>query len=280
MAVVATMSDQMRAVLRKAAALAPSPNGIAADIMAERDAFIAERHYWNEGGPVMAYSRDDVIATPDGNVPVRYHLPTLNDSAPTIVYFHGGGFILGNLDTHDRIMRTLAHESYATVVGVDYSLLPEADFAMTLRQCTAVVRRLLAGERGVDPCRIGLAGDASGAGLALSTCLSLCNDAGPSVIALLLFDGRFDNLTDDMAGLPPVFIGAAELDQQGNGSDRLAETLKSCGLEYHYACYPGVLHGFLQYSRHLDEAGQALREGGEFFHDMAIRAIPSTLRAA
>lgn len=276
MAVVATMSDQMRAVLRKAAALAPSPNGVTNDILAERDAFIAERHYWNEGGPVMAYSRDDVIATPDGDVPVRYHLPTMNDSAPTIVYFHGGGFILGNLETHDRIMRTLAHESYATVVGVDFSQLPEVDFPVTLRQCTAVVRRLQAGERGVDPCRIGLAGDASGAGLALSTYLGLQDDGGADVISLLLLDGRFDSLGEDLAGLPPVFIATAELDQQSNGADRLA----AIGPELHKVTYPGVLHGFLQYSRHLDTAVLALREAAEFFHDVAIRTAPGTLKAA
>jgi len=272
------MSDQMRAVLRKAAAMAPNQGG-GNDILAERDAFIAERHYWNQGGPVMAYTRDGVIDTPDGPVPVRYHLPTLNDSAPTIVYFHGGGFILGNLDTHDRIMRTLAHESRATVVGVDFAQLPEADYPTTLRQCVAVVRRLQRGERGVDPSRIGLAGDASGAGLAMSTYLCLQDDGGADVMCLLLFDGRFDSLPTPLC-LPPVFIGTAELDQQGNGSDQLAASLEANGLEYRRVVYPGVLHGFLQYSRHLDEAGQALREGAEFFHDMAIRTAPRTLQAA
>ena len=74
-----------------------------------------------------------------------------------IVYIHGGGWVVGNLDTHDRIMRTLAHSSGAAVVGIDYALSPEAKFPVAIEQCAALVRHLH--ERGAD---YGIDGDTAG----------------------------------------------------------------------------------------------------------------------
>ena len=60
------------------------------------------------------------------------------DRRPSLVYLHGGGFVVGNLDTHDRIMRSLAAKTGAVVVGVDYALAPEAKFPRALEECAAV----------------------------------------------------------------------------------------------------------------------------------------------
>jgi len=63
------------------------------------------------------------------NIPIRLHYPTGTDkNSPALVYIHGGGFVVGDLDTHDRIMRLLAESSKAVVVGVDYGFSPENKF--------------------------------------------------------------------------------------------------------------------------------------------------------
>lgn len=260
-----------------------------------REAFINDRLYWNHGGPVMAYTRDQTIDTPDGPVAVRYHLPTRDDAGPALVYLHGGGFALGNLETHDRIMRTVAHVSGATVVGVDYALSPEAKFPVALRQCVAVVRRLRAGERGVDPARIGLGGDGCGAMLALATSLCLRDEGDDDVTALLLYCGQFylrqnagqyladprdvtspyvDCLGADLTGLPPTFIAAAELDPLSEDSVTLAGILDAKGVTNRHTVYPGALHSFIHNSRNQSTAERALRDGAQFFFDIVHLGTP------
>ena len=193
------MSPAMRAVVLKSAELAPAANDTSGGFQVMRAAYTAERAYWNQGGPIMAESRDAVIATPDGDVPVRLHVPQGAEprgaDSPAIVYLHGGGFILGNLDTHDRIMRVLADETAAVVVGVDYSLSPEAQFPVAVRQCAAVARWLhdTGAAGGIDPEWLGFAGDSGGAMLSLAAYLYLRDEGGGAdyIRALLLYYGLY-----------------------------------------------------------------------------------------
>ncbi|MDR1118747.1 MAG: alpha/beta hydrolase fold domain-containing protein, partial [Bifidobacteriaceae bacterium] len=173
------VSDQTRAVIAKSAELAPDAYVTGQTPAALRAAYRAERVYWNEGGPAMAATLDATVATADGDVPVRVHSPVDADVLPAVLYFHGGGFVVGDLDTHSRIMRMLAAESGAAVVGVDYSLSPEAKFPVALRQCAAVARHVAAHGRdwGLDGARIAFAGDSGGALLALGAWLYLSDGA-------------------------------------------------------------------------------------------------------
>jgi acetyl esterase len=105
-----------------------------------------------------------------------------------IAYFHGGGFVLGNLDTHDRLSRRLCRASQALVVTVDYRLAPEHRFPAALDDCMAVTHWLgdnAADLRG-DRDRIALAGDSAGGNLAAAVALASRADDGPSLAAQAL----------------------------------------------------------------------------------------------
>ncbi|NYI67453.1 alpha/beta hydrolase fold domain-containing protein [Spelaeicoccus albus] len=135
----------------------------------------AERSFWNEGGPQMASTYDGHVHAAGVDVPIRIYRPTAAESLPAIAYFHGGGFNVGDLDTHDRIMRVLADKSGAAVVGVDYTLSPEARFPQALHECAGVVAHLAAeGQRyGIEPSRLVVAGDSAGSMLSMGTVLLL-----------------------------------------------------------------------------------------------------------
>lgn len=94
-----------------------------------------------EADRVPLFAVDDVIATTSvGDVPVRIYTPVEKSEYGVLVYFHGGAFFLGSLDTHDHVARSLARASGFRVVSVDYRLAPEAVFPAGLQDCYAVVR--------------------------------------------------------------------------------------------------------------------------------------------
>lgn len=159
-----------------------------------RRRYSAERAHWNEGGPRVHRTIDGTVDGPDGPVPVRWYHPTAQDaSLPVLVYVHGGGFVLGDLDTHDRIVRSLAVSSGSVAVAVDYTLSPEARFPRALHECVAAVNAAADRARalGVTGPPVALAGDSAGANLALGTALHLRDHGGPALASLLLYYGLF-----------------------------------------------------------------------------------------
>lgn len=175
------------------------------EFVAARAEYRAERAHWNEGGPTMAQTLDGRIEVENVAVPVRIHRPTAEAVLPGIVFLHGGGFSLGDLNTHERIARVIAAGSGAAVIAVDYSLSPEAVFPQALVECASVIDHLARhGEAwGIDPTRLAVAGDSAGAMLALGAALLLRDEpervrADPgfsSITSLLLFYGAH-GLTD------------------------------------------------------------------------------------
>ncbi|MEE2055924.1 alpha/beta hydrolase [Rhodococcus artemisiae] len=107
---------------------------------------------------------DSVAHTPTGEVPVRIYTPTEADTYGVLVYFHGGAFFLGSLETHDHVARSLAHEAGLKVIAVDYRLAPESAFPAGLDDCYAVVRWVAehGGELAWDETTLAIAGDSSG----------------------------------------------------------------------------------------------------------------------
>src|SRR5699024_11413606 len=95
-----------------------------ARLAAMRAEYRAERSFWNEGGPLMTHTVDEVIDTAGAQVPIRIHRPTAEAVLPGIVFLHGGGFTVGDLDTHAPIMRLLASERGTRVIERDYALDP------------------------------------------------------------------------------------------------------------------------------------------------------------
>ncbi len=107
---------------------------------------------------------DATAVTPFGEVPVRIYTPSEADAYGLLVYFHGGAFFLGSLDTHDHVARALAKETGHKVISVGYRLAPEAAFPAGLDDCYGVVR--WAAEQGAslgwDGKNLAIAGDSSG----------------------------------------------------------------------------------------------------------------------
>lgn len=160
-----------------------------------RENYIKERKFWNEGGPQMEKSIDIAVPTPHGEVSVRLHYPNKNAITPCIFYIHGGGMVVGNNDTHDRIMRILAEAGDCIVAGIDYSLSPEAKYPQALEECAAVIQYLRneADKYGIDKDNLGIAGDSGGANLSLGTFLYLRDHEKNTeyIKALLLYYGMF-----------------------------------------------------------------------------------------
>jgi acetyl esterase len=199
--VLGSINPQMRAVIQKSNELVQDAYATDAGFDVMRRNYNEERRFWNEGGPIPYQTINDVLATRHGEVAIRRYVPasaqpvTSAQSLPAILYIHGGGFVLGNLDTHDRIMRILAEQTGAIVVGIDYALAPEARFPIAIEQCADVARHLREHGQswGIDGNDLSFAGDSGGAMLSLATALYLRDqDKAPFKLrSLLLFYGLF-----------------------------------------------------------------------------------------
>lgn len=119
---------------------------------------------------------------PGGPVSLRLYRPDASGGLPVIVFFHGGGFVWGDLDTHDGMCRSLAIGARAAVIAVDYRLAPETRFPGPLEDCHAALRWTAAeaGNLGLDPSRIAVCGDSAGGNLALAAAL-LARERGPAL---------------------------------------------------------------------------------------------------
>ncbi|HLY58873.1 MAG TPA: alpha/beta hydrolase [Stellaceae bacterium] len=135
----------------------------------------------------VASVRDVVIVTPAGPIGGRLYRP-LPGTLPLLVYFHGGGFVLGNLDSHDEICRQLAASSGAAVLAVDYRLAPEHKFPAATDDSLAAVRWAAANAAalGTDPARIAVGGDSAGGNLSAVTSIRLRDEGGPVLVAQML----------------------------------------------------------------------------------------------
>ena len=107
-------------------------------------------------GPAMAETTERWVAARGRRIYCRVHRPRTDRPLPALVYFHGGGWVWGSVDTHDSAARELAAAGDVAAISVDYALSPEAKFPQALEECAAVVRHVaVAGtEWGVDPSRI------------------------------------------------------------------------------------------------------------------------------
>lgn len=150
---------------------------------------------WNTPLPEIDGVTETRTHSPRGtSVRLRIHYPDQRrDGVPVLLYFHGGGFVLNGIDTHERLMRLLARRAGVAVVGVGYTLAPELRFPGQLQEALAAVNwvREHGAAHGLDCERLALGGDSAGANLALSSQLAL-RDLGLAAPQLgLLFYGMF-----------------------------------------------------------------------------------------
>jgi acetyl esterase len=148
--------------------------------------------FWNADRPTLWAVYNHEIPGPGGPVRIRLYDPGVARPAPCLVYFHGGGWVICNLDTHDGVCRRLAQAGNFLVASVDYRLAPEHKFPAGLEDCIAAARWLKShgGGWGIDTGRLAVGGDSAGANLALATLLSL-RDAGDGLLraGVLIYGG-------------------------------------------------------------------------------------------
>jgi acetyl esterase len=134
---------------------------------------------------------DRTIPGPGGALPVRIYTPTGNGPFPIIVYFHGGGWVVCDLDTHDMIARGLSHASGAILISVDYRLAPEHRFPAAIDDAWAAVRWASqhAIELGGHPKLLAVAGDSAGGVIASAIALRARDEKGPELAAQVNFYG-------------------------------------------------------------------------------------------
>jgi acetyl esterase len=162
------------------------------------------------------HSVEDVTAqTPSGPVPVRIYTPVESDAYGLLVYFHGGAFFLGSLDTHDHVARSLAKETGHKVISVGYRRAPESAFPAGLDDCYGVVR--WAAEQGGslkwDGKNLAIAGDSSGGTFA-------------AAVAAKAKDDGFDRITHQV-----LFYPSLDLDFDVDRYASLRENAEGYGLE-------------------------------------------------
>jgi acetyl esterase len=159
----------LRALLKGATAGAPStPPSSMSEV---RKAFAEELARLDVPGPEMREVEDRLVPVPGSEVPIRLYYPTTlpaRAEAPCLIFFHGGGWSMGSIETHDSLARGLAHWGACVVANVGYRLAPEHPFPTPLNDCVIAVEwlRKNAGSCGVDLDRLGLGGDSAGGNLA------------------------------------------------------------------------------------------------------------------
>ncbi len=136
---------------------------------------------------------------PTGSVPVRIVRPAgTAEVLPVVLYFHGGGWILGDRDTHDRLVREIAVGVEAAVVFVDYARAPEARYPVAIEQAYAATRYVVdhGASLRIDPLRLAVAGDSVGGNMAAAVTLMARQRRGPKIAFQVLFypvtDAGFD----------------------------------------------------------------------------------------
>ena len=129
------------------------------------------------------------VPAPAGEIPVRVYRPEQGAVLPVLVYFHGGGWVIGSLDSHDGTCRELARDAGCVVVSVDYRLAPEDRYPAAAEDCYAVTRWVAengADELGIDPSRIAVGGDSAGGNLGAAVALMARDRGGPDIAFQLL----------------------------------------------------------------------------------------------
>ena len=136
----------------------------------------------------VASVRERDIPGPGGALAVRIYTPLGEGPFPLMVFFHGSGFVVCSLDTHDAMCRNLCAGGGCVVVSVDYRLAPEHKFPAAPDDCLAATRWAVAhaGALGADPGRVGVAGDSAGGNLAAVTALRARDEGGPALLGQLL----------------------------------------------------------------------------------------------
>jgi acetyl esterase len=250
------------------------------------------------GAPEVAEVR--LLIAP-GPVALRYYRPQgarADEQLPALVYFHGGGWVIGDLDTHDVLCRQLANGARCAVYSVDYRMGPEHPFPAAVEDCVAATQFVAARHA-----LIAVGGDSAGGNLAAVVALHARDHGGPPIAYQLLvypatdqrlqhpsirrngegylltkkgmdyFQAQYlprkEDLVDwraspllakSLAGLPPAYVITAGYDPLLDEGRAYAERMAREGVEVAYREYSDMVHGFILFGGVLDTANAAVAE--------------------
>jgi acetyl esterase len=177
-----------------------------------RKAYAASRPVLQPDPPAVAEVRSLAATGPAGTIPLRLYrgqgLPQTG-AQPALIYFHGGGWVIGDLESHDQVCRALANAVPCIVVAVDYRLAPEHKFPAAADDAIAATRWIAdkAASLGIDPKRLAVAGDSAGGNLAAVVALDARDRGGPRIVhQVLVYPG-----TDMRMGWPSLERHAEQL---------------------------------------------------------------------
>lgn len=227
---------------------------------------------------MAAAPRPPIHAVTDLRIPdagaARLYRPSAATGLPIVLFVHGGGFMLGDLETHDALCRTLAVAADAAVFAIDYRLSPEAPHPAALADIAAAYRAVpaIAATHGLDAARIAIAGDSAGGLLAASAALTLSF----SHVALLYpmmdhiqateslrtfatghmltadfvawaweaYGAGSPLIGADLSDFPPTTIVTAECDPLRDEAEAFAARLRAAGRNVRCERFTGMIHGF------------------------------------
>jgi acetyl esterase len=168
-----------------------------------RTLYRERRSFTQPDSPPIGACQDLLAEGPLGKIPLRLYRPVgshENAALPVLVYFHGGGWVIGDLDTHDTLCRQLSNGAGVEVISVEYRMGPEHKFPAAVDDCITATRwvHAHAAELHIDPARIAVGGDSAGGNLAAVVAIA-ARDAGdlPLAYQLLIYPA-----TDQHRGLP------------------------------------------------------------------------------
>jgi acetyl esterase len=161
-----------------------------------RQAFVALAQLADAKDVPIGKIENGALPGPAGPLPFRIYTPVAATAPPLagLVYFHGGGFVIGNLDTHEGFCRMLANESGCRVISVDYRLAPEHKFPAAVEDAYAATKWVAehAATLGIDPNCIAVGGDSAGGNLAALVCQLAKKAGGPKITLQVLFCAATD----------------------------------------------------------------------------------------
>ena len=157
-----------------------------------RAMYLAGRPVSNPEPPELESAKPLAIPAPHGAIPARIYTPKVlrknNGLAPCLVFYHGGGWVIGDIDSHDVVCRKLAHEGELIVISIDYRLAPEHKFPAAVDDAIAAVKWVASNAKdlGIDATRLLVGGDSAGGNLAAVVALAARDGDGPKLAGQVL----------------------------------------------------------------------------------------------
>ena len=257
--------------------------------------------------PVDADIKREVVSA--GGVKAEWVSAPDSDAGRAVLYLHGGGYVIGSINTHRSLAARLSRASKARVLVIDYRLAPEHPHPAAVDDSVAAYRWMLT--QGLKPARIAVAGDSAGGGLTVATLLAIRDaklplpGAGACLSPWVDLEGIGESMTTkagvdpivqkagllqmaaaylggkaprtplaaplyaDLSGLPPLLIQVGTAETLLDDASRLAERARKAGVTVSYEPWESMIHVWHLFAPMLDEGQQAIDRIGEFVRKQA-----------